>query len=248
MKNVFIVVVLLFISACSTSNTEDHSSTADDQNAAAELPEAKVDFEHEPIPANEKTPIKATVTQGGEPVPDAEYVKFEIWHDSDGQDASKTIKAEHEEDGVYQIMHTFKKEGTYQVIAHTQVDDLHVMPHHEITVGEQAEASGHDHGNNSGKFMVHLMEEQTFQAGNESTLTTHINHMEEPFSNGQVRFEISSDQSDKHTYVEAEEEELGEYTATYTFPEPGSYTINIHYEKPEEEIHEHKKETIDVVQ
>ena len=248
-KFLLFILLLILMSACSESNDENNTSAQNDQtNAAAELPEVEVEFEHEPIPINKETTLKAKVTQGDEPVPDAEYVEFEIWNSQEGQDASEKIEAEHVESGTYEIQYTFNKEGTYQVITHTQVDDLHTMPQKEVTVGQKGQASGHDHSKNSGKFMVHLMTEKTFRAGEDSTLTTHINHMEEPFSEGDVRFEISSEQMEKHIYVDAEESELGEYTATYTFPEPGTYTINIHYEKPEEDIHEHQEEKIEVVQ
>lgn len=247
-KVILLIILLLVVSACSANNAEQDSSSAEENNEAAEVPEVQVEFEHAPLPVNEETTIQATVTQGGEPVPDAEYVKFEIWHDEDGQDASETIQAKHKEGGVYTITHNFSKEGTYQVIAHTQVDDLHTMPQNEVTVGQQAEASGHKGGDDSGKFMVHMMTEQTFKAGEAARLTTHINHMEEPFSEALVRYEISSDQMDKHLYIDAEEKERGEYTATYTFPSPGTYTINVHYEKPAEEIHGHQEKTIEVVQ
>ncbi|MEC3883831.1 FixH family protein [Halobacillus sp. HZG1] len=249
MKKVLLsIIFLLVISACSSNNNEQDSTAAEENNKVAEIPEVQVNFEHEPLPANDDTTIQAIVTQGGEPVPDAEYVEFEIWYSEEGQDSSDTIKAKHTEDGVYTINYSFDKEGTYQVIAHTQVGDLHTMPQNEVAVGQQAEASGHDHGDSSGKFMVHLMTEQTFRAGETSTLTAHINHMEEPFSEALVRYEISSDLMEKHTYIDAEEEEPGEYTANYTFPETGSYTINIHYEKPAEEIHGHQKEMLEVVQ
>ncbi|MBX0359195.1 FixH family protein [Halobacillus sp. Nhm2S1] len=249
MKKVFLSIILLFVmSACSVNNNEQDSSSAEEENKAAEVPEVQVEFEHQPLPLNEETTIQASVTQGGEPVPDAEYVEFEIWNSEDGQDSSETFEAKHTENGVYTITHSFAKEGTYQVIAHTQVDDLHTMPETEVAVGQQAEASGHEHGDDRGKFMVHLMTEQSFKAGESSTLTTHINHMEEPFSEAKVRYEISSDQMEKHVYIGAEESERGEYTTTYTFPSPGTYTINVHYEKPDEDIHGHQKETIEVIQ
>ncbi|SFK22197.1 YtkA-like [Halobacillus dabanensis] len=250
MKKILLSILLLILmSACSGNNEENNTSDQTDQtNAATELPEVEVEFEHEPIPVNEETTIKAMVTQGDEPVPDAKYVEFEIWSTQDGQDTSETLEAKHVEAGSYEIQYTFEKEGTYQVIAHTQVDDLHTMPQKEVNVGQEGQASGHDHSDNSGKFMVHLMTDQPFKAGENSTLTTHINHMEEPFSDGDVKFEISSDQMDKHIYVDAEESELGEYTATYNFPDPGTYRINIHYEKPEEDIHGHQEQRIDVVQ
>lgn len=250
MKKILLsILLIMMVSACSSEEAEMDMSNGDDQSdKAAELPEVELEFAHEPLPVNKETAIKATVTQGGEPVSDATYVKFEIWNSEEGQDASETVEVKHSGNGVYELKHTFETEGNYQVIAHTQVDDLHTMPQKEVSVGQSGEASGHDHSNNSGKFMVHLRTEETFKAGVESTLTSHINHMEEPFSEGLVRFEISSDQMENHVFIDAEEKELGEYTAPYTFPSPGTYTVNIHLEKQDEEVHEHKEETIQVVE
>ncbi|WP_226585001.1 FixH family protein [Halobacillus litoralis] len=235
-------LICLFITACSS---EEKTPSSEDENTA-EIPEVEVTFEQTPLPVNKETTIKAKVTQGGEPVTEASYVKFEIWKNSKGQDSSETIEAQHEASGIYKIKQTFNEEGTYQIIAHTQVDDLHVMPQKEVTVGKQTQSSVEHHEDTNGRFMVNLMTDQVFKAGEESTLITHINHMEDPFTEAEVRFEISSDNLDKHIFIDAEENELGEYESTYTFPQAGQYTINIHYEKPAEEIHGHQEQTVEV--
>ncbi|MGP4075390.1 FixH family protein [Halobacillus sp. K22] len=255
-----VFIFILLLAACGTdAQNQQNSESGSSEDQVAEIPEVKVSFGEQPLPIKEKTTIEAAVTQGNEPVEDADYVDFEIWNESNGQESSKTIEADHSDDGVYKIEYTFESAGTYQVIAHTQVGDLHTMPQVEVQVGEEqsstsGDSSSHSHDDSQGhedmkeKFMVHFMKEENFQAGEETELTTHINQMEQPFENGIVRFEISSEQLDKHLYVEAKEQEPGEYTATHTFPTAGSYTITIHYEKPEQDIHGHQEETIEVVE
>ncbi|MCA0971883.1 FixH family protein [Halobacillus litoralis] len=256
-KLFFSLLIILFISACGSSASEEDSTSHGDESEGTEevapIPEVEVGFEEDPLPVNEATTIQATVTQGGEPVEDAEYVDFEIWNEADGEEASTTIESEHVGDGVYQIEYTFEKAGSYQLYAHTQVADLHTMPKESFQVGEgdaapseHPEGQSHDHGENDGKFMVHIQTEEAFTSGKESELVTHINHMEVPFEDGVVRFEISSDQLEAHQFIDAEESNPGEYKAAYEFPSPGTYNINVHYEKPDQDIHGHKDKAIEV--
>ncbi|WP_079526546.1 FixH family protein [Halobacillus hunanensis] len=252
--------LILILTACGSS-TENEASEDSSTNSSKEpvMPEVEVQFQEEPLPLKEETVIQAVVTKGEEKVTDAESVEFEIWHSEAGQEQSHMVKAEHTSGGVYEAGYTFEKPGTYVVIAHTQTSTMHVMPQVEVEVagkeadkkedshghgGEGESAQGHSHGNSA--FMVHFMNDHEFKTAEESTLTTHINHKEEPFENAMVKFEISSDQLDKHKYVPAEEKNPGEYTAAYTFPSEGEYTVTIHYEKPDQEIHGHQEETVQV--
>ncbi|SFF93132.1 YtkA-like [Halobacillus alkaliphilus] len=258
--SLLVFIFILLLAACGTNEqSQQNSESSSSEDQVAEVPEVEVKFGEQPIPVKEKTTIEAAVTQANEPVEDADYVDFEIWNESNGQESSKTIEAEHTGDGIYEIEYTFDSSGTYQVIAHTQVGDLHTMPQVEVVVGEEQSStsdnsSSHshedsqDHNDMKEKFMVHFMKEEGFKAGEETQLTTHINQMEQPFEDGLVSFEISSDQMDKHLYVDAEEQEPGEYIASHTFPAAGSYTITIHYEKPNQDIHGHQEETIEVTE
>ena len=258
--SLLVFIFILLLAACGTNEqSQQNSETSSSEDQVAEIPEVEVKFGEKPLPVKEKTTIEAAVTQGGEPVEDADYVDFEIWNDSQGQESSKTIEAEHTGDGIYTIEYTFDSSGTYQVIAHTQVGDLHTMPQVEVKVGEEQSATSddssshshddsHAHDDMNEKFMVHFMKEDGFIAGEETQLTTHINQMEQPFEDGLVRFEISSEQMDKHLYVDAKEQEPGEYTAAHTFPAAGDYTITIHYEKPDQDIHGHQEESIEVTE
>ncbi|MCP3030215.1 FixH family protein [Halobacillus sp. A1] len=241
---------LTFLAACGSSE-EENSSNEEEMFQ----PEVEVNFEEEPLSVNEQASIQAIVTSNGEPVNDADYVEFEIWSDEEGEDESETIEAERVDEGQYETAYTFDTSGTYQVIAHTQARDVHTMPQVEVQVGEASEGESdgehshsedteHDHG--SGEFTVHLMTAENFTAEESSELMTHIQQNDSPFEKGEVTFEIRSDQLEKHEFVEAEEDEAGEYTADYEFPSEGEYVVNVHYEKPEEEIHGHKEESIEV--
>ncbi|UOR13387.1 FixH family protein [Halobacillus amylolyticus] len=258
-SSIMLVALITILAACGSSSEGEENNAS--ENKEPVMTEVEVKFEEEPLPVKEESVIKAVVTQGEEKVTGADSVEFEIWHTQSGQEKSDTIAAEHTESGVYEAAYTFDKPGTYQVIAHTQARSMHVMPQVEVQVkGDEAakEESGHDqgkeghaskedsHGHGHSNFMVHFMKDQEFKAAEDSTLTAHINHKEQPFEEAMVKFEISSAQLDKHKFIPAEETNPGEYTSAYTFSSAGEYTVTIHYEKPDQEIHGHQEETIQV--
>ncbi len=242
-----LISLICLLAACGSQEVKDQTSDAGD--SAVTKPEVEVKFEEEPLPVNKKTMIQAIVTQDGENVEDAEKVEFEIWKDSEGQDNSEMIEANNQGDGVYSITYTFKSEGKYTLYAHTTANDVHVMPLVHFEVGqehsESADEDSHDHASGE-EYTVHFVNDTEFKASKESTLTAHIKHGEEPFSGAQVRFEISSSQMEKHSFVDAKEGESGEYQANYTFPSAGDYTVKVHYEKPEKEIHGHQESNVNV--
>jgi ribosomal protein L21 len=82
---------------------------------------------------NETIPIEAKVTYGDELVEDAE-VTFEIVN---GENKER-IQAKGKGEGIYHIDKTFEKEGTYEVIAHTNAKGMHTMPRTNIQIGENA--------------------------------------------------------------------------------------------------------------
>ncbi|UOQ43803.1 FixH family protein [Halobacillus salinarum] len=245
-------VLLLLLAACGSQEVKDQ--TGDTDEGAVTKPHVEVKFDEEPLPVNKETTIQAIVTQDGEEVTDAEKVEFEIWKKSDGQDTSEMIEAENQGNGAYAITYSFDSEGTYKVYAHTTANDVHVMPLVEVEVGKEHGKKGNteeehsdDHKHSEGKeYTVHFMNDAEFKTGKPSQLTAHIKHGEKPFTGAQVRFEISSYQMDKHEYVDAKEDEDGEYTGTYTFPSAGDYTVKVHYEKPKEDIHGHQESQVNV--
>ncbi|MFC7063901.1 FixH family protein [Halobacillus seohaensis] len=251
-RSILSILFIIILSACGTSETDDNSTPSDEVEVIQ--PNVEVNFENEPLPIGEETPIQAIVTGNEEPITDADYVEFEIWSEAEGEEQSETLEAKHTEEGVYEIMYTFKASGTYQVIAHTQARNVHTMPQTEVQVGPKDEDEDqHEHGENStdsdsGEFTVHMVTNKDFVATEESKLTTHIEQKKAPFENAEVKFEISSDQLDKHEFIEASEEQAGQYSTTFEFPSPGKYMVNVHYEKPDEDIHGHKEQPVEVVE
>ena len=65
----------------------------------------------------------------------------------------------------------------------------------------------------------------------------------EPFENLRVRYEIWSDLSEDHEWVNVEETKPGEYTANHIFGEAGTYHVQIHVED-KGELHEHEEHEI----
>ncbi|WP_082235034.1 FixH family protein [Halobacillus massiliensis] len=244
-KVIFLLIISIVLSACGTTENEEKNETI----AEDELfnPEVEVKFEEEPLPVGEEAAVQAVVTSNDTVIEDADYVKFEIWNDADGQDSSETIEAEHTGNGVYEISYSFEKPGNYQVIAHTQARNIHTMPQVEVQAGSDDEAAAHSHDNEDqnhdhgeGEYSAAL-ESEEYTSGESSELSALIERKNEAFNDAEVTFEIISDQLDKNEFIEAQEQESGKYSAQYEFPSAGDYTVNIHYEKPDEEIHGHKE-------
>ena len=84
---------------------------------------------------NEIIQLEAYVSKAGEPVNDAQEVKFEVW-ESGMRDNATTIQGENSDDGTYTATYTFEHDGVYYMFAHTTVGDLHVMPKKQFIVGQ----------------------------------------------------------------------------------------------------------------
>ncbi len=119
---------LLLLAAC---GEEDDSAGA---GMSTELIETEFNSPETAEPGETMT-LSVTVTQGEELVEDADEVVYEVWESGHRSD-SEMLTAEHTEDGVYEAETIFDKEGLYFVQAHTSARRLHVMPKHEITVGD----------------------------------------------------------------------------------------------------------------
>ncbi|SDJ49274.1 FixH family protein [Salimicrobium halophilum] len=244
----FLLFIVLLAACGSTDSEENTSSSQAAEGEQEEMAAAPVDVEIElpeqPLPLKKNVDIFANVTQGEEPVNDAEYVEFEIWHTEDGQESSEKIQAVQSGEGSYTIQYNFSKSGSYQVIAHTQARGLHTMPQMEVMVeGKEESSEGHSHSHTSTPFEVSLEHKEAEEG---TVLTTTIKKDGTAFEQAEVTFEIFSDQSEKHEYVDAEETEAGIYQATHSFSSDGTYNVQVHFEKPDEEIHQHKKKEITI--
>lgn len=136
---------LLFLAACTAG-----------ESGAGEVPEvveADIQLPAEMNPG-EDYQLQVEVTQGGEPVEDADEVLFEIWNDSEGGESNR-VEAIHIGEGIYQVEQTFETAGIYSVQTHTTARTMHVMPKRQFEVGnatkkqmEAAKKNSLDHKSN----------------------------------------------------------------------------------------------------
>lgn len=214
-----------------------------------ELSILEVEFEvPETVEVGETVELKATVTYGDDMVTDADEVVFEVW-EKGKRDDGDMIDALNHEDGTYTTEVTFDHDGIFEMYAHTTARDMHTMPKKEIVVGE-----GGDYGDVDGEntafhtegFDLHFMEPDEPVAGEEIDLVVHIMIHDDEFEDADVRYEIwNYDVSDNHDWIDAVETVAGEYTATYSFDETGTYHIQIHVED-DDDLHEHAEYDINV--
>ncbi|GIP35166.1 FixH family protein [Paenibacillus sp. J2TS4] len=84
------------------------------------------------IKAGETVALSTRVTQNGQPVEDAQEVRFEIGQvDSD---EPKMIEGSGQKDGVYSIETKFEETGTYYIVAHVTARGVHSMPRKQFEV------------------------------------------------------------------------------------------------------------------
>ena len=197
----------------------------------------------------ETVKMEALVTYGDEKVDDADKVVYEVWEEGK-KDDSVMIDSVNEKDGTYTAETTFDHDGLYHIQVHVDAKSLHTMPLKQVTIGEGAQddseqSQEHDHGQTDG-FVLHFEKPENAVAGEETELTTHLQIDGQPLEKGNVRYEVSSDVlGEKHLWIDANETDIGEYTAVFSFEEVGTYTVNIHV-KNEEGLHEHEEFTFEV--
>ncbi|WP_332694385.1 FixH family protein [Halalkalibacter lacteus] len=134
-KNILFIkmtMVLFVLTAC-TVNTQE----SDDVQGMLEVVTVDI-FIPETIPSQEEVMLQIKVNQGDEDVEDAQDVEFEIWKHHE-RDEGEMIAGVHQGEGIYQITHTFKKDGIYFVQTHVTARDMHVMPTKQIIVGDVSE-------------------------------------------------------------------------------------------------------------
>lgn len=233
---IFMLVLMLSILAACSNN---------DNNLETELLSLDVEFElPEHVEVGETILLEATVTQGDELIKDAEEVNFEYWEEGN-EDDRITIDSTNNDDGTYTAEVSLDHDGIFTMYAHVTARSLHTMPKRSVTVGEGTPYEGdHDDHESAEGFNIHFMDPQDVVIDEDTELIVHLLLDDEAFTDAHVRYEIWNDDiSDKHDWVDAEETTDGEYTATHTFAEPGTYTIQIHVED-DDDLHEHEDHEI----
>jgi YtkA-like/CARDB len=227
----------LFIAAC--GNSKEDNGGKDDEKL--EPIEAKLDVP-EKGEKGQTVSLSTKVTQGDENVEDAGEVKYEIWK-NDHKEESEMVEAKHDKGGVYKAEKTFEEDGMYTVQVHVTARDMHTMPKSEIAIGEVEAGEDHQHGDHESTVSIHLMKPDSVTAGEEAEMMVHVENQEAALDDARVRFEIYQDGQEKHEWVDLAPGEAGKYSGSYTFPEKGSYNVQVHVTKGEE-IHEHTMETV----
>jgi hypothetical protein len=249
MKKISLFVLVgflaLIIAACGNSN-EDNGAKEDEKLEAIE---AKLDVP-EKGEKGETVSLSTKVTQGEENVEDAGEVKYEIWKNGHKEE-SEMIEAKHDKEGVYKAEKTFEEDGMYTVQVHVTARDMHTMPKAEIAIGEveveeHGEESGDDHhGHHESSVSIHLMEPDVIKMNEEAEMNVHVENEEKALEQAEVRLEIYKEGQEKHEWVDLTAGEAGKYNGSYTFPDKGTYNVQVHVTKGEE-IHEHTMQTVEV--
>jgi len=245
MKKYILLLVCLFfvIAGCSKGKEEKQTERT---NEVPKPVEVSIQTP-ETINVNTEVPIQAVVTQGGKTVDDADDVQFEIW--KAGQEKREKIAAKHEGKGVYSIKKTFLEDGTYSVIAHVQVGDLHTMPQKDIVVGKQEKAveenkTQSDDDNHEGQVSIEFRTNEAITVNKEVTLSAVIKNQNQPLTEAAITFEVWPEGQEQHEFIDATEGDTGEYTTKKAFAAKGVYQVQVHVKKGE--IHDHKPFTIEV--
>lgn len=146
------LVIGISISSGCQSQSQANESDQESMNTTNEVlaPEVQI-IANEQVEKGKRETISAVVTVGEEFVDDAD-VEFEIKRDEE----SEKITANSKDKGKYTIDYTFKSDGQYEIIAHTNAVGYHIMPSMQIQVGdsdtdsspkqdEKSETSEHHH-------------------------------------------------------------------------------------------------------
>lgn len=133
MKKVFYsAIALLLLVACGSTNDNDQAMNLEEQ-ALLELNVEILTAEDAFEPGVEGK-VEIEVTEGDDPVSDADEVLFEVWEHGKQEDSEK-IEGELEGDGKYFLTYMFEEEGIYYVIPHVTARGKHTMPKQEFNVG-----------------------------------------------------------------------------------------------------------------
>lgn len=237
-RYVFLLLGILFLYACSNDGGAQLEKN-EPLHVELTVPEtADVDETFE---------MAAYVTQGDEEVNDADEVVFEVWEEGNREDG-QMIEADDPVDGLYRSDISFGHDGNFHIQVHVTARGLHIMPQKEVIIGEggqyeDVEDTAHFHTDG---FDMHFTNLTDVTVDEEVQLTTFIELHNEPLDQLKVRYEIwNEDVSDDRDWVDANEQQHGEYVGTHTFEHSGTYMIQVHVED-DEQLHEHKTYEVEV--
>ncbi|WP_342552882.1 FixH family protein [Paenibacillus sp. FSL R7-0652] len=136
-----LLILILFMTGCSYT----------EGSASGEMPEmirVKMMIPDK-VKVSEEAALQIQLTQGEQPVNDADHVQFQIWNEqnepeapsiekgmmnADELEARGAVKASSVGDGIYEVKHTFLEPGVYVVQAHVTSGAMHTMPRAKVVV------------------------------------------------------------------------------------------------------------------
>ncbi|WP_026691253.1 FixH family protein [Alteribacter aurantiacus] len=260
MKKVAIIGALfMLVTACGQEEENGNESATDEQNFGPIEVEVLMDEEGDPGDWE----LQALVTQGDDPVNDADEVTFEVWRQGQKED-SDMLDYEDVTDGVYTASYTFEDEDVYYVVPHVTARDMHVMPTHQIIIGDaevkeeeeehdhdhddehdhsdgdgEHDHGDHDHSHHHSDALEITSNFDELSHGDAIELTIMEDH--EPLEDARVRLEMWKHGDEAREWVEMEEAGDGVYRVTFEFEETGDYHVVVHIEN--DELHEHIDDT-----
>lgn len=198
----------------------------------------------------EEVEFIAEVTQGDEIVEDANEVKFEVLNKATGE--KEMIDGTLNKDKHYSTSYRFEQAGLYDITSHVTARNMHTMPTKIIEVtGEEVESATTETTTHSevtehhGHGATIEFENGSATVGEAVELTATISMSESPLEGARVQYEIVRNDADYHHWVEASENEPGQYQVEFTFTESGTYEIQVHVTKGDD-IHDHVVKTYTV--
>ncbi|MBM7097726.1 MULTISPECIES: FixH family protein [Alteribacter] len=245
MNNIRIVLagVLLFVlAACSDDPLIEEPESA----GTGERINVRMLFDDD-IQPNEETTLRVEVKQAGEEVDDADEVMFEIWPHGRSYESTE-LEAEHEGGGIYASSFTFDEENLFYIQPRVTARDRQSVMLSELIVGDFLIRSGNQ-GNNEAEVPEELIAffgaNDELYAGEPAMLTVQVNWEDEPWTNGEVLFDLWQNGEEPDT-LKTREVEPGTYELEHTFETSGKYHIMIHFHDETEELDAHIEDKLEV--
>ena len=231
-----LALLTVFAAGCGQLKPQE---TEEQQNQTQTPAQLNITFQSSPDQPDKNQPVELSsmITAENKPFTDAD-VEFEVW--KQGKE-HQMIKASHQGDGKYAVTQKFPEDGQYHVVVHVTAPGIHQMISGSFTIGKNQNDSGSHHHHDSGVHM-HMDVPEKVQAGQTIGALAHVQLDQKALTGADVRFEFWKEGNNQHQFIETSEKNPGEYAASLSFPEKGTYHLKLHVEK--DKIHDHQEITI----
>lgn len=240
-RYIFFLSLALFVilsAGCGQLKPEETEQQPEQPQTPTQL---NITFQSSPDQPDKNQPVElsSVITDENKPFTDAN-VEFEVWKQGEEH---QMIKASHQADGKYTAVQKFPEDGQYHVVVHVTAPGIHQMISGSFTIGE-AQNNSHSHHHQDSGVQMHMDVPENVQAGQTIEALAHVQLDQKALTDADVRFEFWKEGNNKHEYIETTEKNPGEYAASLTFSEKGTYHLKLHVEK--DKIHDHQEKTITV--